>query len=126
MEVMGNVALATKVFINSGESQRTVDDRQVSYICSMFKKAVSSSDTKTGIEPLLIKRHNVRLSTGFGDLVEIHGYFTKDVVETAVFQLKDSGELNGWSEDSLIDYAEEKGIVEVVRFMRPCIRLRYH
>lgn len=98
---------------------------QEQFICNCFRlaKNLDSNTPFTGMEPLVIKNRNARIKNGVCDLIEIHGFYTRDVVENAIFTLKDTGEMLPETITELV--TSESGNIITIRFMCPKIRLSF-
>lgn len=99
-----------------------VSKPQVKFICKGFELAASAEGPDKSLEPMIIRRDEIRLSSGYANLIEIHGYYSKETVETAIFQLKDSGSLD----DSIIIQMtdDDDGVIKQIQFIRPLLRVR--
>lgn len=117
----GNVALRA-----TNNTQVNMDMVQVDYICRSFEVAKDiqydkkGNQVATGLEPLIIRRNMCRLSSGYADLIEIHGYYSQKVAETAVLKLKDSNLL---SENTIVEMVAENGMVTALKFIKPLIHI---
>ncbi|MBR1540754.1 MAG: hypothetical protein IJ629_06360 [Clostridia bacterium] len=126
---MGNAALRSTN--SSTQASDKIDMVQVNYIYSSFELALNleimfdkkGNPVPTGLEPLIIKRNMYRLPAGYANLIELHGYYTKDVAERAIFRLKDEGQLQ---EDILTEMVtDKKGMVTAIKFIQPVARVTH-
>ena len=130
-KTIGNVALATEnvtevTTIATSKSrischQQQLQETQINFISKLFLETALCKDDATGMEPLVIKKSNVHLASGgYGDIIEIHGFYFKNVAEEAIFQLQDDKVLPGWSKDAITELiADDTGMISAIRFIKP-------
>lgn len=123
---MGNAAVVVK----TAREQATIikedsfEDKQIGFIVHAVEMAKSySGDSPTGMEPLVIKKSGLRIPTGMCDLIEVHGFYSTETAEHAIFRLKDTGVVEAEAITELVK--NKSGMVTAIKFMSPKLRLRY-
>lgn len=114
---MKEVAMAMEVENIINNDEISFEERQVNFICEAFRMAIEEGCSNEMVPLVMyIENHKVP-SSGLSDIVEIHGIFSVQTVQTAIVRLKSN--LKAWSSDVMTQFESSNGKITVVRFIKP-------